>query len=137
MNRQSIGIVFLVIIVIGILYFFVNTTRANKLKLAQNEVSSITICKADSVGDTALTLDVNQRENFIKNWDNSISIGYNRISCSYYLHVYLINGKQYALGVAQDHISEHWGGGDIYTINDKNYFDSLFAILKAKSSRLK
>jgi hypothetical protein len=80
MDRQSIGILLLVIIIIGIVFFAVTVSSPNKLKLAKNEVSKITIYKGDPDFDKTLTFDSNQTANFIQKWNNSQPIGYNRLS---------------------------------------------------------
>jgi len=56
---------------------------------------------------------------------------------TYYLHVYLTNGEKHTFGISLDHLTENWGGGDIYSINDENYFDSLYTLLIAKSKESK
>jgi hypothetical protein len=133
MDRQSVGILLLVSIIIGIVFFAVRVNRPNKLKLAKNEVSKITICKAAAVGDKVLTFDSIQIKSFLQKWSQSKSIGSNKLSCNYFLDVTLTNGKKHVFGISQDHLTENWGGGDIYSINDENYFDSLFTLLIAKS----
>ena len=133
MNRQfSIIVAVLIIILAVIVYYSFKFINNRKGTLYKSEIIKITICKPQPICDISYRLTSKEVENFISKWNGGNSLGYDKLSCSYYLDVYLVNGKKRSFGIAQDEITENWGGGIIYSIGDKNYFDSLYTLLKAR-----
>jgi hypothetical protein len=74
-----------------------------------------------------------QTEDFVRKWNNGISMGYNKYYCQYYIEVYLINGKKRTFCTSQDEILEGSANGWVFSIGDKYYFDSLYQINKLLS----
>ena len=130
MNRQfSLIITALIVILIATIYFCYNFLDDGKKNLNQLEILSITITKpqSKSICDTIFQLTPQEMKDFVQKWNTASSLGYNKMSCTYYIDIKLSKGKDRSFGITQDKISEGWGGGIIYSINDKNYFDSLYS----------
>lgn len=131
MKRQYLTIVIILLMVLCVtVYWAFHTLDHNKTNLIKEDVLAIFMCKPEPFCKKKRSLTSRQIENFIQKWNSSSSIGYNRIYCSYYVEVYLKNGKKRSFGIVQDEITEHWGGGEIYSISDKNYFDILYTTLE-------
>jgi hypothetical protein len=127
MNRQTNTIVAILIIVLALtIYFAYRWTNHDKEELNSTSISKVTICKALPFCDSTVFLTRQQTEDFVKKWNTSNSIGYNKYQCQYYIEVYLNNTKKRTFCSLQDQILEGSTNGWVFTIGNKNYFDSLY-----------
>jgi len=129
MDKQALAIILLVIAILASLFYAIKINTPNKLLLDKRDVSKITICQPDPICNKRYILDDAQTRNFIQLWAKAKNIGYNKISCNYYLTVFLLNGSKHTFGIAANKMSENWGGGYIYSIENPDYFDSLYSQL--------
>jgi len=129
MNRQTNTIVAILIIVLALtIYFAYQWTNHDKEELNSTSISKVTICKALPFCDSIIFLTRQQTEDFVKKWNTSNSIGYNKYQCQYYIEVYLTNNKKRTFCSLQDQILEGSTNGWVFTIGNKNYFDSLYQL---------
>lgn len=88
----------------------------------------VTMCKGLPYCDSTISLTKTQFEVFANKWNNSTDLGYNRYQAQYYVEVYVNNGTKRLFSTSRDQIMEGSTNGWIFSVIDKNYFDSLYRI---------
>ena len=126
MNRQTNAVLILVFALT--IYFVYKLTNHDKEELISTSISKITICKALPFCDSTIFLTKQQTEDFVKKWNTSNSIGYNKYHGKYYIEVYLTNTQKRTFCTSQDQILEGSRNGWVFTIGNENYFDSLYQL---------
>jgi hypothetical protein len=131
MKQTNIVVVSLILIIALTIYFSYKWTNHDKVELDASTILKVTMCYVSPFCDSTILLTRQQTEDFVKKWNNGTSLGYNKYQCQYYVEVYLTNNKKRTFCTSQDEILEGSTNGWVFSLGDKNYFDSLYQINKA------
>ena len=132
MSKQTnIVVVSLILLIALTIYFAYKWANHDKIELDGSTISKVTMCYVSPICDSTVLLTRQQTEDFVNKWNKSTSLGYNKYQCQYYVEVYLTNNNKRLFCTSQDKILEGSTNGWIFSIGDKNYFDSLYEINKA------
>ena len=131
MKQTNILVVSLILLIALTIYFSYKWTNHDKVELDASSILKVTMCYVSPICDSTILLTRQQTEDFVKKWNTGASLGYNKYQCQYYIEVYFTNNKKRTFCTSQDEILEGSTNGWIFSIGDKNYFDSLYRINKA------
>jgi len=131
MKQTNIVVVSLILLIALTVYFSYKWTNHAKVELDASSILKVTMCHVAPICDSTILLTKQQTEDFVKKWNTCTSLGYNKYQCQYYVEVYLTHNKKRTFCTSQDEILEGSTNGWIFSIGDKNYFDSLYQINKA------